>query len=157
MAVWLVLVLAPSAAATHPLSIVLSDWAAGEWVVGTPLGLIEPIETLNEARFPIDVPQCHRTILVDILFSPNATSVDVEGVGSASVLHELQATLWGETGRVASVDIRHEGYGKLVGQAPAAGQYELRVRLDLGADVDWSARVRGLLLQDEPGCSHPVG
>lgn len=151
-----ILVLAPVAAATHPLSIVLSDWASGEWLVGTPLALVEPLSEINEARFPIDVPECHRAILLDVLFSPNATSADVEGVGSVSVLHEVEATLWNGSERIASVEIRHEGYGMFVGLAPTEGQYELRARLGVGADVDWSARVRGRLLEDEPGCSHPL-
>lgn len=153
----LAILLSPVAVADHPLTVVLSDWSSGSWLVGTPVAVPGPAADLVETRIPIDVPECHRVVLLDLAFSPNSTAVEAQDVGTVTVFHEVRASLWNGTQEIASARIFREGFDHRVGAAPAAGAYEVHLRLVTGADVDWSARVRGLLVQSDEACTHVVG
>lgn len=140
------------AAASEPLTLVLHDWDAADFVAGAPIAVAPPGAIVNEVRVPLAVPACQRLVLLDAFYSPNQTRVAVDGVGEVAVVHELRASLAHDGVEIGSARVNHEGYGFTVALAPAAGDYELRLVETLGPGIHVDFRVRGQLVQDDPAC-----
>lgn len=130
--------LLPVAGAAEPYVTVV-DWASGRFVAGTRVG----VEGVDLARFPLTIDACRRILLVDLLFSPEGSTLAVPGVGAATILYEFRAEVYDADGALrASQRLRASGYGTPVGQLPTAGAYELRLILVTGVDVEWQFRAR---------------
>lgn len=149
--------LGPSPATAAEPSIVLSDWEAGHVLVGAPVPVVEPHgATLNGARFPLAADACPRTVLLDLLYEPQAAGAAVTGVGDAALLFEWRAELWRDGALVASRALHASGYGRALGATDGEGDHEVRIWLRTGANVSWEARVRGWAIPGEVGCLDPV-
>lgn len=130
---------------------VLRDWESGRFVAGAP----EPLSGVNVASLPFDLDACPRTVLLDLLYSPASAGAEVPGVGSAALLYEWRASLWGTAGLVGERTIRASGYSTSLGVA-ADGGFEVRIHLAVGAEVAWEARIRGVAVAGEVACLDPI-
>lgn len=146
---WLVLALLvlPPASAVDPY-VVLLDWQEGHSLVGTTPLLVTPLAQ----RFPFNVTDCHRALLLDLLYDPEELSAGAQGVGEVALLYDFLVETWRGDERVSSVRVRAPGYSVGLGTTQEGGGHELRLSLANGADVHWQARVRGRSIPDEPAC-----
>lgn len=129
-------------------SLVHLDWESGTSVVGLH-GVGH--EAVNEIRFPFDVGPCHRDLRLDLLYEPASTGKPdgsdprIPYVFHAAV-HRADGSLFSER------SLSESRHGYPMGILPAAGTYELMVRLDVGVMVDWEVRVRGWEVHGEASC-----
>lgn len=154
VALLVLLALAPLAAASGDTWVELTPWIEGRDLAPTTPFVTTPLAT----RVPFDAPQCQRHLLLDLLYDPDETGLDVDGVGEAALLHEFRIEVWSEEARLLERKVTRSGMGHALGLLPAEGAYELRLSLAVGADVAWEARLRGRAVFDEPACGEgPLG
>lgn len=137
----------PLASAVDPY-VVLLDWQEGHSAVGTTPLLVTPLA----AQLPFNVTDCHRALLLDLLYDPEEFALNAQGVGEVALLYDFLVETWRGEERVSRVRVRSPGYGIGLGVTAEGGGHEIHLALANGADVRWEARVRGRSLPDEPAC-----
>ncbi|MBW3581529.1 MAG: lamin tail domain-containing protein [Euryarchaeota archaeon] len=124
------------------------DWESGTSVVGLH-GIGHG--AVNEIRFPFDVGPCHRDLRLDLLYEP-ASSGKPDG-SDPRIPYVFHAAFYHADGTFFSErSLSESRYGYRMGIVPAAGTYEVMVRLDVGVMVDWDVRVRGWQVQGDASC-----
>lgn len=124
------------------------DWQRGSSLVGLH-GIGN--EAINEPRYTFDVGPCHRDLRLDLLYRPDSTWHEEES--DPHIPYVFGVAVHDATGASLSErSIADPGYGYRLGTLPAAGTYEVRIRLDVGAMVDWDVRLRGWTTHGEPSC-----
>lgn len=145
-----ILLVAPLVVATSPPEQVVIDWQEGRFLASTRLG----IDRVDFWRYPFALDACHRSLLLDLLFTPGNLTVDVPGVGEGTLVYEFIAEVWtGDGATVISTQrISSSDHGHPLGPAPSPGAYELRLSLFTGVDVEWSARLRAWEIPTDLAC-----
>lgn len=144
----LCVLMAPNAWGAEPRLVHL-DWQNGSALVGLH-GVGH--DAVNEARIAFDVGPCHRALRLDLLYEPASTGKP-DG-SDPRIPYVFHVTVRNATGDLVSQrSLSDPGYGYPMGTVPAAGSYEVMVRLDIGFLVDWQVRVRGFEAHDEPTCA----
>lgn len=132
------------------------DWQRGRFLAGTALVAATDGGSIEPVRIGFAVDACHRVVVLDLLYRPDAMRAEDENVGSVGVRYEFRAELWNATGRLRSVDLRAGSYHITMGEVPAAGAYEVRLRPTFALDAHYEARVRLREAWGEVACLPPV-
>lgn len=138
--------LAPLAAAAPPAFVDLHDWASGSALVGVPVD----VDALTMV-LAFDAPACQRDILLDLVFTPDETRVDV-GPAFVSDPTAFRAKLVQGGATLASTDVFSGGYGKPIGRA-RPGAAEVTLQATQGIDVHFQAKLRGHEVPTDPACA----
>lgn len=146
---WVALVLlAPAGLADFgDPQVVILDWREGQFVAGT-LGAVQG--TIGQTWWPIWVDQCHRKLRADLLYEPKSVAVG-GNPAQVEVPYDFKLTMsvgpWSQT-----LWTTHPGFDQAIGTAPAYGSGIATLQLQKGVLVDWSLRIRGWEVVDEPAC-----
>jgi len=106
------------------------------------------------AEWPVWVDSCHRRIWVDLLYEPSDANVTVGGnVVAVPYTFHVELAVGSQT---FARDVASSGYSQFLGEASEWGNGTFSLRLERGALVDWSLRVRGWEVPGEASCTTRV-